>query len=276
VILLSWIAAFVACLCYGVASVLQSIGAQRVGSGGGLSSVGTIIAQLPYLIGLAADGVAFLANVLALQRLPLFLVQSIMTASVAVTAVIAAIRGARLGSRDWLFLGVLGLGLILLCITAVSEDAVAISRTAQWVLFGCGLVVPLGVGGTAFALRGRASWLLLAGAAGLAWTGVALASRGISVDPLSWHLVRNPLLWAILIQGALGVGLFAYALQRGPVTPITAITFVLEMIVPSSVGLLLFGDDVQPGLGWLAIAGFLMAIGGTLALARYSEVPATT
>ena len=63
---------------------------------------------MPYLLGLAADTMAFAGNVLALQRLPLFLVQSIVAGSVGVTAVIASLRGARLSWKDWTSLAVLG------------------------------------------------------------------------------------------------------------------------------------------------------------------------
>ena len=55
---LSWVAAFVACLGYGVGSVLQSVGARRTAEVSGLSGVGRILRQLPYLLGLGLDGVA--------------------------------------------------------------------------------------------------------------------------------------------------------------------------------------------------------------------------
>ena len=90
---LSWVAAFIACLGYGVGSVLQSVGARRTAAATGLTGLGRILGQLPYLLGLALDGVAFLAQVVALQRLPLFLVQSVLVASVGVTAVIAGAPG---------------------------------------------------------------------------------------------------------------------------------------------------------------------------------------
>ena len=118
-VVLSWLGAIVACFGYGVASVLQSVAAKRTAEVVGLAGLALIIKQVPYLIGLAADGLGFLGNVVALQRLPLFLVQSIVAGSVGVTAVIASLRGARLTWKDWASLAVLGLGLILLGVTAV-------------------------------------------------------------------------------------------------------------------------------------------------------------
>ena len=64
---------------------------------------------------------------------------------------------------------------------------------------------------------------------------------------------------------------FAIALQRGSVTTVTAMTFVLEMVIPSAVGLFLFGDSVAAGTAPIAGVGFVLAIAGTLALMRFAE-----
>ncbi len=269
-LVISWVAAVVCCLGYGAGSVLQSVGAKRTAHVAGVSGVAMILVQLPYLLGLACDALAFLANVVALQQLPLFLVQSVVTASVGVTAVIASIRGERLDWRDWTSLGVLGLGLVTLSLTATADTAVAISAGSEWVI-AASTVLPVAVGLIGLGLSGRQSSLVLAAAAGLAWTGVAIASRGISAASLTPALFADPLTWTIVVQGVIGTIFFAIALQRGSVTTVTATTFVLEMIIPSSVGLLLFGDSVAAGTAPVAVVGFLLAIAGTLALMRFAE-----
>ena len=111
----------------------------------------------------------------------------------------------------------------------------------------------------------------MAGAAGLAWTGVAVASRGVSADHIGPALLTEPLLWAIVVQGVTGTIFFALALQRGSVTAVTAVTFVLEMVVPSVIGLWLFGDGVGRGDGPWAVVGFVLAIGGTVSLTRFAD-----
>lgn len=267
---LSWVAAVVACLGYGVGSVLQAVGARRAAGVGGLSGVALIVLQLPYLMGVAADGIAFLANVVALQRLPLFLVQAILTASVGVTAVIVAIRGEKLTGKNWLSLGVLGAGLILLALTAVSGRAVGLSSGTQWVVLGSA-VLPLVVGVVGLRLQGRRSSMTLATAAGLSWTAVAIASRGLAVDGFDLGLLASPLLWTIVVQGGLGAVWFALALQRGSVTAVAAVTFMLELVVPSAFGLWRFGDTVGVGEAPAAILGFALAVGGTVALMRFAE-----
>jgi drug/metabolite transporter (DMT)-like permease len=229
-----------------------------------------ILRQLPYLLGLGLDGVAFLANVVALQRLPLFLVQSILVGSVGVTAVVAAVRGQRLDWRDWGSLTGLGAGLVLLCVTADPRPAAPLVMTGQWLLL-VATVVPVAVGLVGFRLGGRLSAVVLSAAAGLCWTGVALASRAFSAEPLSWSALAHPLVWTVVVQGVLGALFFALSLQRGDVTTVTAVTFMLELLVPSLLGLVLFGDGVLPGLGPLAVLGFVLAVGGTVSLVRFAE-----
>jgi len=270
VVLLSWAAAVLACLGYGVASVLQSAGARRAAGATGAAGLALVLVQLPYLAGLAADGVAFAANVLALRELPLFLVQAVMTASVGVTAAVAALRGERLRARDWTALAVLGAGLVLLGVTATPGSAGAPGRAVQDGLL-VSPVLPLLAGVLGVRLRPRSASLVLAAAAGLAWSGVALASRGLSAHDLGWGLVAQPLLWVVLVQGAIGTVCFALALQRGAVTPVTAVTFATEMVVPSLLGLWLFGDGVAAaGRPW-AVLGFLLAVTGTAALSRFGS-----
>jgi hypothetical protein len=69
----------------------------------------------------------------------------------------------------------------------------------------------------------------------------------------------------------LGIGFFTIALQRDAVTLVTAITFVIEVVVPSLIGIALFGDAIEPGRMPLAVVGFLLAIGGAVSLSRFAE-----
>ena len=169
---------------YGVASVLQSVAAKRGAEVVGLAGLTMVVKQTPYLVGLAMDALAFGGNVLALQRLPLFLVQSIVAASVGVTAVIASLRGAHLSRRDWLSLAVLGVGLIFLSITAVPGTAARISLDRDWLILLLA-IVPAVVGLIGFRMKGRASSIVMCCAAGLGFTGVAVGSRGIGADDVS-------------------------------------------------------------------------------------------
>lgn len=269
-LLVSWIAALIACLAYGVATVLQSVGARRAATATGVGGVVGIVTQLPYLAGLALDGVGFLGNVVALRQLPLFLVEAIVAGSVGVTAVIAAVRGEKLSGADWGALGVLGAGLVLLGVSADPAAATSTSGARDWLILGLTLVPAL-LGVIGYRMAGATSVVMLSASAGLGFGGVAVASRAMGADPIGLGLLATPLLWAILVYGVLAVGFFGLALQRGKVTVVAAITFVIEVVVPSVIGLLFFDDAIAAGFLPYALVGFLLAIGGTIALSRFAE-----
>ena len=270
-LVLSWLGAIVACFGYGVASVLQSVAAKRGAEVVGLTGLAMIVKQVPYLLGLAMDGLAFGGNVLALQRLPLFLVQSIVAASVGVTAVIASLRGAHLSRKDWLSLAVLGVGLIFLSVTAVPGAAARISLDRDWLILLLA-IVPATVGFIGFRMKGRrlVDRHVLRRRARI-HRGSRRLSRHRRGRRVMVVAAQPTALGDRRVYGAIGMGFFTVALQRDSVTLVTAITFVFEVVVPSLVGIALFGDAIAPGRLPLALAGFVLAIGGTVSLSRFAE-----
>jgi len=262
--------ALFAALAYGGASVLQGVAARRAESTSGLDLrlMVRLARSVPYLSGVSLDLAAFLASLVALQTLPLFLVQAVVAASVGVTAVISAAMGVRLRSREIASLVVLGAGLLLLAISAQPDQGTPLALGLRWALLTS--VIPLGAAGM-FAARGGGRWSspALAVLAGLAFTVVAVAARSLTVpDPL-WHGLTDPGLWAIVAHGTLGMLLFATALQRGSVTRVTALTFAVDTVVPAGIGLALLGDATRPGYAATAALGFGLTIAGALALATH-------
>jgi hypothetical protein len=260
--------ALFAALGYGSASVLQSVAARREASSSGLDPrlLVRLARSAPYVSGLALDLVAFLASLVALRTLPLFLVQSAVASSVGVTAVISAAIGVRLRGREIASLVVLGSGLLLLASSAQPEPGTPLSLGTRWGLLSC--VVILGVAGALVARgNGGSSAQALAILGGLAFTVVAVAARSLTVPTPLWHVLTDPGLWAILALGALGMLLFTTALQRGSVTSATALTFAVETIVPAGIGLAFLGDTTRPGFAPVAALGFVLTIAGTMALA---------
>ena len=257
-----------AALAYGSASVLQGVAARGAGSGTGLDPrlMVRLARSVPYVAGVCLDLAAFVASLVALRTMPLFLVQSVIASSVGVTAVIAAAMGVRLRSREIASLSALGAGLLLLAISAQPERGAPLALEVRWGLLAS--LVVLGAAGTVVARRaGRSSAPALAVLAGLAFTVVAVAARSLTVPSPMWHGLADPGLWAILAHGGLGMLLFATALQRGSVTSATALAFAVETVVPAGIGLRFLGDTTRPGYAVIAAAGFVLTIAGTLALA---------
>lgn len=262
--------AALAAVAYGIASVLQAVGARRAAAADEHRGfVFRLLHQLPYLAGLTLDGIGFAASVVALRRLPLFVVQSLVASSVGVTALVAArFLATRLARREVVALCTLGAGLVLLAASAQPESAKPLPTWGRW-------LVLLGVAGVAAAtlagLSARGASGVLAAVAGLAFTGVAISARAFTTPHPWWHVVFHPLGWAIVGYGILGALVFAVALERGSVTITAAITFAVETVLPAALGVVLLGDHPRPGFVVVAAVGFAVTVASSVALARHAE-----
>ncbi|MGR7002523.1 hypothetical protein ACU686_38405 [Yinghuangia aomiensis] len=116
----SLVAAAVAAVCYGVATVLQALGTRRTEAAGPAAGLDPrllvrVFKTWPFLAGTALDLVGFAAQLVALAELPVFAVEAAQAANLAVTAVIAVpVLGVALGRREWTAVGAVCAGLALL------------------------------------------------------------------------------------------------------------------------------------------------------------------
>jgi len=266
-------AALGSALCYGVASVLEQIGARRAAT---VTSIDPRLLlrlgrELPFVAGLALDGIGWVLSLLALRTLPLFLVQSAIASSIAVTAVVAwLVLGTRLERREVVSIAVIVVGLVLLSFAAAPDSARPVGPAFGWALLA-GVAV-LGVGGAVVA-RGHVARgaLELAAVAGLAFSGTAICGRVLQIPSNLLDLLREPVAWALLGYGLLGLLLFATALQRGPVTTTNAVLFAVETIVPTVVGVALLDDRARDGRWPMMIVGAVAAIAGAVSLALWGR-----
>lgn len=271
--MLALLGAVFGALAYGAATILQAVGVQRIAASPNTSWTARLRAGRLYAAGLALDAAGFVASLAALQTLPLFLVESMLASSVAVTAVLAVLfLGVRLAAREVVALAVIGLGLVLLAISAQEGPADPIDALGGWLLLagGCAVAAVFAVG-LLDRHRSRSS-LLLATASGLGFGLTGIAARVLEApDPL-WRMVFQPPLWALVIGGAVAVVAYGFALDRGRTTSVAAVTFAVETVVPAAIGLAWLGDSVRHGFAAVAVAGFVAALGGCLALAGRAEI----
>jgi len=275
-VLVALLGAAVAAIAYGTATVLQAIGVQRMAAIPDGAALWTrLVAGRLYAFGLILDVLGFLASVASLRTLPLFLVESAVASSVAVTAVLAVlVLDLRLRHAEITALAVIGVGLVLLAVSAEPGPAHHAGAVAGWVLLGTvALVALMLLIGLRDANSARAS-LILATAAGAGYGLVGIAARALEVRHPWWRTAADPVLWALLAQGALAVIAYGFALHRGRVTTVAAITMVVETVFPAIVGLVFLGDAVRDHLMLLAVIGFVATLAGSLALANQAEVDA--
>jgi drug/metabolite transporter (DMT)-like permease len=264
-------------LATGTATILQARAAGRATTRalGPFAALLAILAQGWYVAGVALDLVGFVASVFALHHLPLFVVQAVVSGSVGVTAGLAAALGVRLGRMEVACLVVLGLGLVLLAVSAASETPHELTGRLPWLLVAAAVpVAVLGLVGLRWPAghRSGAAAAVLAAAAGLGFTVVAVASRTLVVPPHWWRLATSPTVLAIVLTGCLGMAFFALALQRGTATTVAAISFATETVLPAAIGLLLLGDSPRAGYSVVAASGFVATVAAAIALAKYADV----
>lgn len=265
--------ALLAAVAYGAATVLQAIGVRRVGAlPPGTPLPARVRAGWPYAVGLALDGLGFLASVAALRTLPLFLVESAVASSVAVTAVLSVlVLHVRLGTGEVVALLAVAAGLTGLAFAAAEGPPLQSPAAAAWWLLGAaGVVAVLLVTGERDPNRRRGA-VVLSLAAGLGFGGVGVAARLLEVPSPLWHLLTSAMAWALLAHAALATVAYALALSRGRVTTVAALTFATETVVPAVVGLVALGDRVVAGRGPVAVVAFALTLGGCIALAGRAE-----
>jgi drug/metabolite transporter (DMT)-like permease len=277
--LASLTAALVAALFYGIASVMQSVAAHeasnrkpQVADAGGVDPglLPRMLRQWRFVVSLCLDALGFVAQLIALQRLPLFAVQAIVAANLAVVAVVASlVIKVRLSWREWLAVTGVVAGVGLLGSSAGPEGA-----SQAGVMFKLALIVAIAalglIGLAAARLRDPARTLALGLVAGFGYGVIGIAARVLNgFEPLT--LLRDPAAYAVAAAGIVSFVFYATALEGGSVTVATAAVVLAETLPPAIIGVVFLGDRTRPGLESAAIAGFLLAVTSAVMLARFGE-----
>ncbi|GAA2748691.1 hypothetical protein [Kitasatospora cinereorecta] len=271
--LLGLTAALVATVCFGFASVLQARGARAAPRADRvrLGLLTALARSWPFLLGTGMDVAGFALSIVALRSLPLFVVQAVTNASLAVTA-LAAVRwlGARLHRPD--VVGIVGVvaGLILLALGSGHEGREDAPLAFHLALLGT-TVLTLVLTAVLARRDGNGAAAGLGLLAGVGFGVTSLAVRVLNAGSAA-ELFSDPATYALALGGLGGYVAYALALQRGTVTAATAAGTVAETFGPAVIGVLVLDDTARPGYAWSAAAGFVLAVGGTFLLSRFGEV----
>src|SRR5277367_5146958 len=266
----SLLAALLSAVCYGIAAVMQAIAVRAAshrtvefaGEAGQGVDPGLLVRMLRqglFLGSIAIDLLGFVAQLVALRKLPLFAVQAIMASNLAVTAVFAAwLMRIRLRLREWLAVSGVVAGVGLLGASAGAQGAAAVGFG-----FKLGLIIAVaGVAATgllAARLPRPYRTPVLGAVAGLGYGVLAVSARILpGFSPAG--LVRDPAAYTLVAAGIISFMLYASALEGGSVTVATAAVVLAETAPPAVVGVLLLGDSTRPGLQGVAVAGFVLAV----------------
>jgi len=281
-VLVSLVAALVAALCYGLGAVMQAIAvrassrrprlvAAGVASGIDPGLVLRMLRQWPFILSIAIDLCGFACQLVALRRLPLFEVQVIIAANLAVTAVFASwLMHTVLSLQEWAAVLAVVVGVGLLGSSAGSQGAASVGLDFHLALMAA-LAAIAAAGFAAARLPSGVRTPVLGALAGLGYGVLAVCAR-ILPGFAPHQLVRSPAAYTLAAAGVISFMLYASALESGSVTVATASVILVETVPPAFVGVLLLGDTTRPGLAVPAIAGFVLALVSAVALARFGEV----
>jgi drug/metabolite transporter (DMT)-like permease len=226
--------------------------------------------QWRFVASICIDALGFVAQLIALQRLPLFAVQAFVASNLAVTAVVASwVIGVTLSWREWAaVIGVVA-GVGLLGSSAGAEGAAQVGA-----VFKLALIVAVGglavVGLAAAKLNEPYRTTALGVTAGFGYGVLSIAARVLNgFDPL--QLARDPAAYAVAAAGIISFMFYATALESGSVTVATAAVVLSETIPPAVIGVIVLGDQTRPGLAVVAWGGFFIAVASAVMLARFGE-----
>jgi drug/metabolite transporter (DMT)-like permease len=266
-------------VCYGTATVLQAAATRSVDAGSSDSGVDAALLlralrQWRYLAGIGLDGLGFLLQVAALRLVPIYVVAAAIAGSLAVTAIVAAwVLSTRLSPVEWAAVAVVCASLAMLGLAAGPEGAGHGPPQLGWALLVIVAVV-FAAGAAAGRLGDRTRALVLGLGAGAGFGVVEIAVRLIdSIDLTKGTFYTNPAVYAVIAGGVAGFLLLTSALSRGSVTTAVAGMVIGETVGPALVGVAWLGDRTRAGLGWMVVAGFVVAVLATLALSRFGEAP---
>jgi len=280
-VLVSLVAALLAAFCYGLGAVMQAIAVRASSHRPALVEAGVagrvdpglvirMLHQWPFLVSILIDLIGFAGQLVALRRLPLFEVQAIIAANLAVTAVFASwLMHVVLGWREWIAVCAVVVGVGLLGTSAGAEGAATVGVDFQLALIVA--LAAISVSGLAAArLPSRIRTPTLGAIAGLGFGVVAVCAR--ILPGFSPHqLVRSPAAYTLAAAGIISFLLYASALESGSVTVATAAVILVETVPPAIVGVVLLGDTTRHGMAGLAVVGFILALVSAVALAKFGE-----
>ncbi|WP_445166983.1 hypothetical protein ACTXG7_24665 [Mycolicibacterium sp. Dal123E01] len=281
------VAALLACVGYGVSSVLQAYGSRKsaaaardrgatghVTATGGPTLLSTLHAALTtaFIIGIVLDVVGFVGSAVSARLIPLFLSQTIISANLIVTAVLGiAVLGIGLRTRDWIAIATVIVSLFVLGLGAGERGHHDNPDLfIHWVVLGVSVLILLG-GIALTRFLGARSAVMAGLIAGVLFGMLAIGVRILhGIDHFQpWVILADPAAYTVVIAGIGGFYLHTVALQLGSVNGATAALVVGETVVPGIVGVVFLGDTSRPGLAWVVVLGFIGAVVGAVAVAVF-------
>jgi drug/metabolite transporter (DMT)-like permease len=268
--------ALLSSLLYAAASVLQHRAAiaQPQERSMRIGLLARLVTKPLWLAGIAADGLAFVFQFIALGHGSLILVQPLLVSGLLFALPLGAwLAGTRLTHRDWAGAAALVVGLSLFLLVASPDPGHATVADRTWLLLG--VIVVASVGGLLVLARGgpsRRRAAMLAAAAGIVYGMTAALTKsvahllGIGVS----HVLTSWQVEALIVAGVLGMLLAQSAFQAGPLDASLPSLTVTDPIVSIAIGAFALGEGIEtnPVASVLEAVGLILVVIGVVALGK--------
>lgn len=223
-----------------------------------------LLTQLPYVAGIVLDLLAGLFTLIAVSHLPLFTVEAVIASSVVITAFLERVFLKRLLRRQTYYAAVVVLvGLVCLGLASHGEKVASIDSTLRYTFIVLPAFLAI-VGIIAVKLRHRLGAVVLAVLSGFSFGGVSIIGRVLVYPHPFWLTLKNPLFWALVAYGLLGLFFFTAALQRTLATVVNGIMTSTQTVIPLLIGVILLGDTARNGLWALLWVGCVLVTSGAV------------
>jgi drug/metabolite transporter (DMT)-like permease len=206
-----------------------------------------------FAIGMLVGLGAWLLHVAAIWMAPLSVVQAVLSGGVVLIAVMAdRLFGFEVGRRQWIGLGLMAVGLILLGVTLPSQGGSSSSFSTtgliafEATLFAVGALL---IFGPRVGAPERHHGLMLAAAAGILFgvcnVGVKALS-GVATEQGVLMVALQPWTFVAIVASVVAFYASARSLQDGDAIPVIAITGTAANVSGIAGGIVVFGDPM-PG-----------------------------
>lgn len=226
-----------------------------------------LCASRPWLAGFAVVAMGLACQLAAMTLVPLSVAQPVQLAGLALLVVFSTVLlDERTTPREWTGLGVLGLSLLLICLS-IEPARLGLSADSR-VLLGVAAVTVLAAG-CAFGGAARTGRPVLYGAAsGLLYGGAALQTKGVAgllaggSPRFVGRMVISPYPYLYLLLSGAALLLFQTGLQRGRAAIVVPVSSVVTSVYAVLAGTAVFGEPLPADPVRLALraAGFAAAI----------------
>ncbi|MCZ2805417.1 DMT family transporter [Modestobacter sp. VKM Ac-2983] len=272
--LIAVIAAIAAGACFAAAGVLQQRAASRLDSDESLSPalLRDLARQRLWVVGISLAVLSYGFQGLALANGPLSLVQPLIVMEVVFALPVAArLHGMRMQARDWLGALMVTAGLAVGLAAASPSEGTTEAPLDDWLflLLAVGVLV---VAALVFGRRRkgplRATMFALAGASVM---GTQSALFDATIDRFSDGFAAVFTAWQTYLLVVASIGgllLIQSAFNSGPLVASMPVIDAVEPAVAVTIGVMLFGESLAPGVGrhLLAACGAAVALAGIVVL----------